>query len=56
MPRGPKGEKRPADEQQKSKALYRWENEGGAKAKPTEAPARRKPMGQAHGRYCHWRG
>jgi hypothetical protein len=32
----PKREKRPTDEQQKAKALSRWENEGGAKAKETK--------------------
>jgi len=32
----PKREKRSTDAQHKAKALSRWENEGGAKAKVTE--------------------
>lgn len=34
----PNREKHPTDEQQKAKALSRWENEGGAKAKSTRRP------------------
>jgi hypothetical protein len=46
----PDREKRPTDEQQKAKALSRWENEGGAKAKKTKprgpSPGRRSATGE----------
>jgi hypothetical protein len=37
-PEAPKARSTPADEQQKAKALNRWENEGGAKAKTPKRP------------------
>jgi hypothetical protein len=36
--RMPKRKTHPTDDQQKAKALSRWENEGGAKAKRTKRP------------------
>jgi hypothetical protein len=38
LARMPNSEKRPTDEQQKAKALSRWENEGGAKAMRPKRP------------------
>ena len=38
LARMPKREKHPTDDQQKAKALSRWENEGGAEAKRTKRP------------------
>ena len=43
MPRGPRSKQPSTDEQQKAKALNRWENEGGAKAK---APTRHHDLNQ----------
>lgn len=49
MPKGPKGEKRPADEQREARALSRWENEGGAKARALKRPARFERNGRTAG-------
>jgi hypothetical protein len=49
MPEGPEGEKRPADEQQKARALSRWENEGGAKAAAPKRPRNLNARGGAAG-------
>jgi hypothetical protein len=38
MPRGTRREQPSTDEQQKARALNRWENEGGAKAKAPRRP------------------
>ena len=43
----PNREKHPTDEQQKAKALSRWENEGGAKAKETKTQ-RHPPAFRGH--------
>ncbi len=47
MPEGLKGEERPADEQQKARALSRWENEGGAKAAAPKRPRNLNARGGA---------
>lgn len=39
MAREPKIKRNSTDEQQKAKAISRWENEGGAKAKPRKRGA-----------------
>jgi hypothetical protein len=40
----PNREKHATDEQQKAKALSRWENEGGAKAKKAKYPRSLNPV------------